>query len=228
MSRRLAKVLLDAESVLNSLSDRTVVVDGSGAIEFSNQSWNAFLSDSGGSPTGAGVGANYLDVCARSLHGGCFDAGLAADCVIRVLGGAAEQSSMVYECSTPEHVQWFAMRVSLLAGPGERWAMVSHQDVTSVKNAEDAASHVIGAPPGGIPVPSDLPAFGVLSRHEKQVVLGLLRGDRVNAIAAGLFVSPSTVRSQLSSAYAKLRIRSQQELIDLVRSELLSGGQGPR
>ena len=45
----------------------------------------------------------------------------------------------------------------------------------------------------------------------------LLDGQRISAIAADLYASPSTVRNHLSSIYAKLGVHSQVDLIRLVR-----------
>jgi PAS domain S-box-containing protein len=56
-----------------------------------------------------------------------------------------------------------------------------------------------------------------LSPREFDIVVRLLNGDRVPVIAATLFVSQSTIRNQLSSVFRKLRVRSQQELIALLR-----------
>ena len=63
-----------------------------------------------------------------------------------------------------------------------------------------------------------------LTSRESEVVTRLLAGDRVPAIARALFLSPSTVRNQLSAVFAKLRVGSQQELIELLRDP----GPGPR
>ena len=52
------------------------------------------------------------------------------------------------------------------------------------------------------------------------MVKRLMLGDRVPSIAAALFVSQSTVRNQLSAAFAKLGVTSQQELIYYVREKL--------
>jgi len=62
-----------------------------------------------------------------------------------------------------------------------------------------------------------VPGLDRLSRREFEVVRLLLHGDRVPVIARQLFVSQSTVRNHLSSVFRKLRVRSQQELIVLLR-----------
>lgn len=56
-----------------------------------------------------------------------------------------------------------------------------------------------------------------LTTRELDIVARLLRGDRVPAIAKALFLSPSTVRNHLSNVFQKLRVNSQQELIELFR-----------
>jgi DNA-binding CsgD family transcriptional regulator len=67
---------------------------------------------------------------------------------------------------------------------------------------------------------SELPAdqgLGRLSGRELEIVVRLMKGDRVPAIATSLFLSPSTVRNHLSAVFRKLRVGSQQELIHLLR-----------
>jgi PAS domain S-box-containing protein len=68
-----------------------------------------------------------------------------------------------------------------------------------------------------------VPGLDRLSRREFEVVRLLLHGDRVPVIARQLFVSQSTVRNHLSSVFRKLRVRSQQELIVLLRERRLTG-----
>lgn len=62
------------------------------------------------------------------------------------------------------------------------------------------------------------PGAEQLSSRELEIIARLVSGDRVPAIAQGLFLSQSTVRNHLSSAFRKLGVASQQELIDLYRS----------
>jgi DNA-binding CsgD family transcriptional regulator len=67
---------------------------------------------------------------------------------------------------------------------------------------------------------ADIPAdagLGRLSGRELEIVMRLMNGDRVPAIAESLFLSPSTVRNHLSAVFRKLRVGSQQELIHRLR-----------
>lgn len=82
----------------------------------------------------------------------------------------------------------------------------------------------VGAGLGRGPMAAELvPGLDRLSRREYEVVRMLLHGDRVPVIARQLFVSQSTVRNHLSSVFRKLRVRSQQELIVLLRERRLTG-----
>jgi DNA-binding NarL/FixJ family response regulator len=60
--------------------------------------------------------------------------------------------------------------------------------------------------------------ISLLTTRELEIVRGVVSGDRVRAIANGLFLSESTVRSHLSSIYRKLAVRSHQELLDRLRA----------
>jgi PAS domain S-box-containing protein len=65
--------------------------------------------------------------------------------------------------------------------------------------------------------PKDLPQLSTLSAREWEVLTELLAGRRCPGIAQWLFISPSTVRNHLASIYRKLGVRSQSELIELLR-----------
>jgi DNA-binding CsgD family transcriptional regulator len=66
----------------------------------------------------------------------------------------------------------------------------------------------------------------LLSRREQDVVRLLLRGDRVPAIAQHLWLTQSTIRNYLYSVYRKLGVKSQQELIVLLRDTPRPGQRG--
>jgi PAS domain S-box-containing protein len=62
------------------------------------------------------------------------------------------------------------------------------------------------------------PDLEELSPREQEVLIQLVAGERVPAIAKGLHISPHTVRNHLKAIYRKLGVRSQSELIERVRS----------
>jgi DNA-binding CsgD family transcriptional regulator/PAS domain-containing protein len=64
---------------------------------------------------------------------------------------------------------------------------------------------------------ADLPGVANLTTRELDITARLLSGDRVPGIARAIYLSPSTVRNHLSNVYRKLRVGSQQELIELFR-----------
>jgi len=69
--------------------------------------------------------------------------------------------------------------------------------------------------------PTESP-FEVLDRlptRQREIVAALLQGQRTKAIAASLYVSSSTVRSHLSAIFKAFGVRSQTELLALLRSE---------
>ncbi|MCW2522671.1 MAG: Response regulator containing a CheY-like receiver domain and an DNA-binding domain [Frankiales bacterium] len=63
----------------------------------------------------------------------------------------------------------------------------------------------------------ELPGLSRLTTRELEIITRLLGGERAPALAERLFLSQSTVRSHLGSAFGKLGISSQQELLDRVR-----------
>ena len=67
-------------------------------------------------------------------------------------------------------------------------------------------------------VPLHHPALRDLSPREQEILVGLVAGDRVPALAKRLHISPHPVRNHLKSIYGKVGVGTQSELIQLVRS----------
>ncbi len=72
----------------------------------------------------------------------------------------------------------------------------------------------VGAPNA---LPLHHPDLEELSPREAEVLSLLVAGDRVQAIAERLCISPHTVRNHLKSMFRKLDVGTQSELIDRVR-----------
>jgi PAS domain S-box-containing protein len=73
----------------------------------------------------------------------------------------------------------------------------------------------IAAPPL---LPIDHPDLVSLTEREREVLLHLMAGRRVPAIAKELHISQHTVRNHLKSIYRQLDVSNQSELIERVRS----------
>jgi len=77
------------------------------------------------------------------------------------------------------------------------------------QSGDDGASRAVAA---------ELLGTGRLTTREAEIVRLLVAGDRVPSIAQRLFLSQSTVRSHLSVIFCKFGVRSQSELLDLLRA----------
>jgi DNA-binding CsgD family transcriptional regulator len=85
------------------------------------------------------------------------------------------------------------------------------------KIAEEVrASGILTSMPGE-PDLHTFPQLGSLSTRQWEVLTRLLRGERVGTIASGLFISPSTVRNNLSAIFTKFGVHSQSELLNLLQ-----------
>ena len=130
--------------LLDAMPDAAAVLDSTGAIIAVNRMWRAFTQDNEGSVTHTGVGANYLQVCARSAAAGCTDAVEVLAGIRAVLLGSTLESVSEYACSSSTVDRWFALRVTRIDG-WPRCALVSHTNITRQKQAqldlERKASH---------------------------------------------------------------------------------------
>jgi PAS domain S-box-containing protein len=127
-----------SRAVLDSLSARVTVLDGSGAILAVNRAWRDFAR--GNAPAGASVaeGANYLRVCDEAT-GEDAETGRAFAAAIRdVLAGRRAEFTREYPCHAPGQQRWFVGRVTSLDGDGPRRVVVAHDDVTERKRTEEA------------------------------------------------------------------------------------------
>ncbi|MEE4315089.1 MAG: sensor domain-containing diguanylate cyclase [Desulfofustis sp.] len=124
--------------VLDAITEHIVVIDQQGTILFVNRSWtlfgkqnNCLIIDSNWQ------NINYLDVCdTASAMGDDFGA-LAADGLRTVINGTKPLFYLEYPCHSPREKRWFMMRVSPFSMGQTRCFVVSHQNITERKLAEE-------------------------------------------------------------------------------------------
>ncbi len=109
------------------------LLDRDGVIVSVNRAWREFAWESGGSPT-AGLGSNYLDVCAASRREP--EAREATDLICDALEGRESERSLPYRCGD----RWFSMQAIPIPGR-HSGALVVHTDITAARSRESEWQH---------------------------------------------------------------------------------------
>ncbi len=124
-------------SVLDSLSAHIAVLDEAGRICEVNRAWDEFAGLHQDSDRAGGIGTDYLEASERA-GGPRGDGAHAARGIRDVLAGQADRFEMEYPWQGRQERRWFTMRVTRLASAGRVRAVVSHEDITSRRQAEEA------------------------------------------------------------------------------------------
>jgi len=113
--------------------------------------------------------------------------------------------------------------VALVPAPSSAFAFIPEgsQLLPTTATAQQRFVQQLGgvlSEPAAAQVGADLLGTDRLTPRELDIVTLLVSGDRVRSIAQRLFLSQSTVRSHLSVIFNKFGVRSQSELLDLLRA----------
>lgn len=121
-----------ARATLDALAARVCVLDAAGTILMANTAWRVFTD------SGAGVreGGNYLAACAQIDGNERVDAIAMAAGIRQVIAGEREVFRYEYFCDTPSGPCWFMASVTRLHGDSAARAIVSYEDITGPKLAQ--------------------------------------------------------------------------------------------
>jgi len=130
-------------SVLDGLNAHVCVLNASGVIVAVNQAWRDFAQANGGQRDQVCVGANYLAAAggldalplAEASDTATFGQRLRA-----VLAGDLPQFQSEYPCHSPVEQRWFQVRVARIAGAEPVQVVLSHENITEVKLAQEAVA----------------------------------------------------------------------------------------
>jgi len=127
-----------AQAALDGLAAHIAILDGEGSILAVNAAWRAFADSNPPVSSAISEGVNYLRVC-DAATGDCADeAGEAAAGIRAVLAGETEIFGLEYPCHSPTEERWFNLRVTRFPGDGPAHVIVSHEDITARRLAEEA------------------------------------------------------------------------------------------
>jgi DNA-binding CsgD family transcriptional regulator len=125
-------------AVLNSLSAHIAILDDRGVILETNRAWREFAAAEKVSRPTHFAGANYLAVCDAARGDDAADARAAAAGIRAVIRGEVREFLYDYPCHAPNAPHWFYMRAIRMEADGPVRVVVSHEEITGLKLAEEA------------------------------------------------------------------------------------------
>jgi diguanylate cyclase (GGDEF)-like protein len=128
--------------ILDSLSEQIVVIESNGNIIYVNHSWNAFGDENECNMLDGWQDVNYLDECEKAALLG-EELGLkAAKGIRKVIAKEQESFYLEYPCHSPTEKRWFMMRVTTFLLDNTDYFVVSHQNITERKLAEERVAEL--------------------------------------------------------------------------------------
>ena len=124
-------------TVLNALTVHVALLDAEGTIIGTNLEWREYGEANMAGDFPDTVGMNYLAVCDAAEGEASEEAPDVARGIRSVISGEAQEYAIEYPCHSPEEKRWFFMRAVRLDGPGPLRVIVSHENITALKLAEE-------------------------------------------------------------------------------------------
>jgi DNA-binding CsgD family transcriptional regulator len=127
-----------ARTILDSLSAHIAILDKDGYILATNKAWREFASSNQLEMRSEAISVNYLEICDSAVGESSEQAGRVAEGIRAVLSGGEKEFLLDYPCHSPDARRWFYMRVTPIPGGGAMRAVVSHENITALKLAEES------------------------------------------------------------------------------------------
>lgn len=125
------------QGVQDSLSAHIAILDHEGNIVQVNAAWRGFGYYNGLVHPNHCIGENYLKVCDSARGTDAKEAAHAAKTIRQVIGGEKNEAFFEYACHSPREKQWFIARITSFENSGRKWVVVSHENTTTRRQAEE-------------------------------------------------------------------------------------------
>lgn len=140
--KRTAQALKESErfarATIDALPNSICVVDESGRIAAANKVWRDFAAANGVDPERVSEGADYFAVCQRAAAQSNSQAADFLAGIRSLLEGQCQQFSIEYDCHSQTEQRWCVATVTRFSGEGPTWLVITHEDVTPSKRAQEA------------------------------------------------------------------------------------------
>ncbi len=127
-----------AQTVLNSLSANIAILDAHGRIVETNQAWRAYARQNQMAGPDDSIGSNYLEICDQTEGEETDVARQVAAGIRAVLRGEIREFVLDYPCHSLTEEHWYYIRALRMGGDGPVRVVVSHEEITALKQAERA------------------------------------------------------------------------------------------
>jgi serine phosphatase RsbU (regulator of sigma subunit) len=127
-----------AKTVLNSLSAHIAILDENGVIIETNEAWKNFAMENKMRDRNDSIGVNYLKLCDATIGKEAKDARKVAAGIRSVIKGEIKEFLYDYPCDGPDGRHFFYLRSIRVAEKEPIQVVVSHEDITALKLAEEA------------------------------------------------------------------------------------------
>jgi DNA-binding CsgD family transcriptional regulator len=130
-------------SIFDSLSAHIAIVDEHGVILEINAAWRNFSKENSADVSkeiDGGInfiGLNYLKICESATGEGARDAKNVARGIRQVIEKTCDEFLYDYPCHSPTGRRWFYMRAIRMADADPVRVIVSHEDITELKLAQE-------------------------------------------------------------------------------------------
>lgn len=129
-------------AIIDSLEQQIAVIDQDGNIVYVNRAWKEFGSENGLAVTFNSVDSNYLKVCLAAAANGDSLAAEIVQGIRDITNGTRDSFYCEYPCHSPDTKRWFMMRAKSLQGYSSTLFVISHQNITERKLAEERIAHL--------------------------------------------------------------------------------------
>ena len=127
-----------AKTVLNSLSAHIAILDQHGVILETNRAWRNYATSNQMQENYDSIGVNYLAVCEATTGDEEPAAQQVATGIRSVIQGDINEFLFDYPCHSPDGQHWYYMRAIRMSYDGPVRVVVSHEDITALKLAEES------------------------------------------------------------------------------------------
>lgn len=124
--------------MFDAIDAHTVVVDRHGCIIAVNQAWRSFVARNGGCFPDVLEGSQYLSVCETAT--GSPDVDEIKPLLQDVLSSKKSDCALTYQCRTPVGNKHFRAAIRGFSHSDNRFAIITHHDVTELRHIADKAS----------------------------------------------------------------------------------------